>query len=198
VLLGLLLAVSLVSPLLFRIAREDILFIIAGGILGGIGSLTAIWLFSRHREIVKTFFFVGMLILLLYAIFDAVSARRFMRRDGRVLAEQCLAPVSAGAPARTYGLENTQRQIIVAMLVQRNIPAIPSLPALKEWICESKEDAYVVAEWRDAKKILADPDISVESCSSFSLEKRDMMVVRIMARKRNPLGINHAQKKEKE
>jgi len=180
------LGASFASPLLFPIAPEDKLFVIAGGLMAGIGSLIAIRQFFKYHDPIRCLFFVGMLILFLYAIFDAVHARRFIRNDTRILAEQALEPITAGAPARTYGLENTQRQIIVAMLIQRNVPAIPSLPALKEWICESKGDVYVVAESWDANKILADPDISAESYAAFSLERRDMKVVRIIARQRDP------------
>jgi hypothetical protein len=159
--------------------------------VAGIGSLTTIWQFLKYRETVKTFFTIGILILLIYAVFDVVQARRFTRSDGRALAEQALAPITAGAPARTYGLKNTQRQFLVSMLTRRSVPSISTLSALKEWISLARGDAYVVAEAHDANEILTNLGLSAESYASFCLEKRDMKVVRFFIVKTKTSGIKN-------
>ena len=183
-LLGSLLAASLASPILLSRAKEDLVFIIAGSLVAGIGSLTALWRFFRYRETVKTFFVVGVLILLLYAIFDVVKARRFIRSDTRVQAEQALAPITAGAPARTYGLKKSQRQLLVTMLTQRSVPPVSTLPELKEWVNrEAGRDMFVVADSQDMKELLADPELSAETSATFYLEKHEVKVVQIVAGK---------------
>jgi len=182
-LLAALLGASFASPLLFSIAPEDKLFVIAGGIMAGIGGLIAIRQFFKYRDPIRCLFFIGMLILFLYAIFDTVHARRFIRSDTRVLAEEALAPVTAGAPARTYGLKNTQRQLLVSMLTRRSVPFVSSLPELKAWIRSGRGAAFVVADDKHAKEILIDPELSAESCATFCLDRHNITMVRVAAGK---------------
>jgi 4-amino-4-deoxy-L-arabinose transferase-like glycosyltransferase len=180
------LGASFASPLLFSIAPEDKLFVIAGGLMAGIGSLIAIRQFFKYRDPVKCLLFAGMLILFLYAIFDAVHARRFIRNDTRVLAEQALEPITAGAPARTYGLKNTQRQFLVSMLTRRSVPFVSTLPELKEWVRkEAGGEVFVVADSKKVNELITDPALSAESYAAFCLEKHDMQVVRVAAGKRS-------------
>ena len=182
---GSLLAASFVSPFLLSWVKGEGLFIIAGSLVAGIGSLVLLWQYFKYRETVKTLFAFGILVLLLYAVFDAVQAREFMRSDTRVLAEEALAPITAGAPARTYGLKNTQRQLLVTMLTQRSIPVVSTMPELKEWIRSERGAAFVVADDKHAKEILADPELSEESRATFCLERHDVTMVRVAAGKRS-------------
>jgi hypothetical protein len=180
------LGASFASPLLFSIASEDKPFVIAGGLMAGIGSLIAIRQFFKYHDPIRCLFFIGMLILFLYAIFDAVHARRFIRNDTRILAEQALAPITAGAPARTYGLKNTQRQFLVSMLTRRSVPVASTLPELKEWVSkEAGGEVFVVADSRHVNELFADPALSAESYAAFCLEKHDLQVVRVAAGKRS-------------
>jgi hypothetical protein len=180
------LGASFASPLLFSIAPEDKLFVIAGGLMAGIGSLIAIRQFFKYHDPIRCLFFIGMLILFLYAIFDAVHARRFIRNDTRILAEQALAPVTAGAPARTYGLRNTQRQFLVSLLTRRSVPFVSTLPELKEWVRkEAGGEVFVVADSKKVNELLTDSALSAESYSTFRLEKNDLQVVRVAAGKRS-------------
>jgi len=185
ILLGALLAASFASPFLLSLVKGEALFIIAGSLVAGIGSLVLLWRFFKYRETVKTLFAFGILLLLLYAVFDAVQAREFMRSDGRVLAEQALAPISAGAPARTYGLKNTQRQLLVSLLTRRSVPVVSTLPEVKVWIRSERGAAFVVADDKHAKEILTDPELSAESRATFYLERHDITVVRVAAGKRS-------------
>jgi 4-amino-4-deoxy-L-arabinose transferase-like glycosyltransferase len=190
ILLGSLLAASFASPFLLSRVKGEAFFIIAGSLVAGIGSLVLLWQFFKYREIVKTLFAFGILLLLLYAIFDAVQAREFMRGDGRILAEQALAPITAGAPARTYGLRNTQRQFLVSMLTRRSVPGVATLPELKAWIRDERGVVFVVADAQHAKEILTDPELSAESCATFCLERHDITMVRVAAGKRS-VGIRY-------
>jgi len=180
-----LLIASFVSPFLLSRVKGEGLFIIAGSLVAGIGSLVLLWRFFKYRETVKTLFAFGILVLFLYAVFDAEQAREFMRSDSRVLAEQALAPVTAGAPARTYGLKNTQRQLLVTMLTRRSVPVVSTLPGLKVWIRSEHGAAFVVADGKHAKEILIDPELSAESCATFCLERHTITVVRVAAGKRS-------------
>jgi hypothetical protein len=182
---GSLLAASFVSPFLLSWVKGEGLFIIAGSLVAGIGSLVLLWQYFKYRETVKTLFAFGILLLLLYAIFDVVQAREFMRSDGRVLAEQALAPITAGAPARTYGLKNTQRQLLVSLLTRRSVPFVSTLPELKVWIRSERGAVFVVADARHAKEILIDPELSTESCATFCLDRHDITMVRVAAGKRS-------------
>jgi hypothetical protein len=180
------LGASFASPLLFSIAPEDKLFVIAGGLMAGIGSLIAIRQFFKYHDSIRCLFFIGMLILFLYAIFDAVHARRFIRNDTRILAEQALEPITAGAPARTYGLRNTQRQFLVSLLTRRSVPVVSTLPELKEWVRKEAGGAvFVVADSKKVNELLTDSALSAESYATFRLEKHDIQVVRVAAGKRS-------------
>jgi 4-amino-4-deoxy-L-arabinose transferase-like glycosyltransferase len=186
ILLGALLAASFASPFLLSLVKGEALFIIAGSLVAGIGSLVLLWRFFKYRETVKTLFAFGILVLLLYAVFDIVQAREFMRSDGRVLAEQALAPISAGAPARTYGLKNTQRQFLVSLLTRRSVPVASTLPELKEWVSkEAGGEVFVVADSKKVNELITDSALSAESYSTFRLEKHDLQVVRVAAGKRS-------------
>lgn len=180
-LLSLLLAVNLLTPLLLLTYPEDNFLIIGGSIIAGCGSLIGIRQFLKYRDPTKTTFFICMLIILLYGIYDLVEAKRFIRNDTRKLAEHALAPVRAGLPAITYRLKNTQRQFLVSMIVRREVPAISTISELKSWIksIDKKNSIIVVGDASDIQEVIYDTELSAKLYADFCLERRPMKVVQI-------------------